>query len=272
MRLFLRLVGLLLLALPGLAVVAQTGYPEPRETHINDFASVLPADTEDRLRALLAGLKAEKNIEVVVVTIGSIKHYGTGDSTFESFATNLFNTWGIGSRQSHNGVLLLVAVDDRNVRIEVGSMYENTLNDPMRGVIDEFILPAFRAGDYAGGVVQGVRGIYYQLTGEFPAELPAPIIAQPTRTSDSGDGLMGLLIVFAVLVSVGSWLWRLVNGDTGEAGDGSDNSYWGGSSRRRSSWSSSSSWRSSSGSHSNSSSGSRHGGGRSSGGGASGSW
>lgn len=274
MRLPLRLIGLLLvLALPGWWAAAQNGYPEPLETHINDFANVLLPDTEDRLRGLLADLKAEKDIEVVVVTIGWMENYSTGDQTVEAFATHLFNTWGIGSGQFSSGVLLLVAVDDRKVRIEVGSMYETILDEPMQGIIDEFILPAFREGDYAGGVVQGVRGIYYQMTGQFPAELPAPAIpsapARSSRSSDSGDGLMGVLVVLFILISVGSWAWRLMNGGEWDDADGSN---WSESSRRRSSWGSSSSYRPSSSGRSSRSSSRKHGGGRSSGGGASGSW
>lgn len=287
MRLPLRLIGLLLLlALPGLWTAAQNGYPEPVDTHINDFANVLPVETENRLRALLADLKAEKDIEIVVVTLGWMENYDAGDTTIEAFATNLFNTWGIGSGKYSNGVLLLAAIDDRKVRIEVGSMYENILDKPMQGIINEFILPFFRDGDYVSGIEQGVRGIYHQMTGQFPAQLsarPTAIPSTPARSTpglDSRDGLMGLLMVAGVLITLGSWVWRMMN-DEADSGDSDPDYGWHSTDNQRPWWNrdssrsrgssfrrSSSSW---SGSRS-SSSGRRHGGGRSSGGGASGSW
>lgn len=278
MQLHTRLIGfvlVILFALPGAAALAQNGYPTPQEIHINDFANLLPAATEDTLRALLVDLKTDTGTEVVVVTIGSIDGYATDDATIESFATNLFNTWAIGSTQAYDGVLLLVARGDRKVRIEVGSAYENTMNQPMQGVINEFILPAFRENDYEGGIVQGVRGILYQITGEYPTELPAPRpapVSRPSTGRDSSGSMEWLLWLIVILVMVGSWVWRLMNGESRDSSDDDGDSSYHSSSYRRSSssWSSSSSRRSSSSSSSRSSS--RHGGGRSSGGGASGSW
>lgn len=71
-------------------------------------------------------------IEAVVVTINSIGDYQTGDATIEAFATNLFNTWGIGHKKENNGVLILVAVKDRKARIELGKGYGREYDSAMK--------------------------------------------------------------------------------------------------------------------------------------------
>lgn len=82
----------------------------------------------------------------------------------EAFVTNLFNSWGIGDRQRNDGVLLLVATNDRKVRIEVGSGYGAGYDSAMQRVIDDNILPFFRRGEDSEGIASGVRGIKVALT------------------------------------------------------------------------------------------------------------
>lgn len=165
------ILALILLLTFGAAAQAQNGYPLPEELYVNDFAGLLTEETANAIRTHLQDLQAERGIEMTVVTIGSIHDYNTGDYSIESFATNLFNTWGIGNPQLNNGVLILVAVADRQMRIEVGSGYGSRMNDDMQGVINEFMLPAFRQGDYNGGIYLGTRAVIYQITEEWPADL-----------------------------------------------------------------------------------------------------
>ena len=92
---------------------AQEGYPPPVDKYVNDYAGVLDLIAEDALRDDLSRLDNQTGIEMTVLTVDSIYDYGTGDPTIESFATNLFNTWGIGDRTRNDGILILVAVRDR---------------------------------------------------------------------------------------------------------------------------------------------------------------
>lgn len=166
---------------------AQGGYPQPQEPYVNDFAGLLTAEDAGNVRALFAGLKQARGIEATVVTIGSINDYDTGDATLEAFATNLFNAWGVGNRERNDGVLLLVAVNDRKVRVEVGAGYGDSQNDDMQEVINEHILPQFRSGNFSRGIYRGARAIVGQLTGEWPPDLSsapvsnAPSAPLPTR-------------------------------------------------------------------------------------------
>lgn len=153
---------------------AQTGYPTANDPYLNDYAQVIRPEDAASIRQSLATLEANQGIEAVVLTINSIQDYDTGDSTIESFATNLFNSWGIGDADKNDGILTLVAVSDRNVRIEVGAGYGNSLDFAMQSVIDEYMVPNFKQNDYSSGIVQGTEAIIRRLT------IPEETAAQPS--------------------------------------------------------------------------------------------
>jgi len=159
--------GLLLFA--GIAAGA-TGYPARTDAYVNDYAGVLDSSSKQTIRDLFQQLKNDTGVEAVVVTVNSIRDYSTGDSTIESFATNLFNSWGIGSWQEDNGILILVAVQDRGCRIEMGAGYGHQYDSAMQHVIDEHMLPSFRSGDYKTGIIEGSRSVIDNVTGSNIAE------------------------------------------------------------------------------------------------------
>jgi uncharacterized protein len=176
----------------GLFAGAQNSYPEPEDLYVTDYAGVMTAEAIDNVRTLFWDLDQEYGIEATVLTINSIHDYGTGDTTIESFATNLFNTWGIGDATLNNGVLILVAVTDREVRIEVGAGYGDTLNDQMAYVINEFMLSSFKRSDYSMGIYQGARAVIQTLTGVWPEDVSPPSSSAPgytytSYTSSSSD-------------------------------------------------------------------------------------
>src|SRR5258708_7862352 len=88
-------------------------YPKHEGKYVNDFAQVLKAPDSASIQKTFAELEKLTGIEATLVTVPSIAHYGTGDTTVEAFATHLFNTWGIGRKRANNGALILVAVKDR---------------------------------------------------------------------------------------------------------------------------------------------------------------
>ncbi len=265
------LLGLLASLWLGVSLaVAQSGYPQPGDSYVNDLAHVLNSDDAAAITQLLGELKHRQGIEATVVTLNSIHDYPTGDETIEAFATHLFNTWGIGDKANSKGVLILVAVKDRKVRIELGTSYESQYNDEMQQIINEHMLPAFKQGNYSGGLYQGVRGVIATLTGVWPPDTrPAPSSGEDNRSTpvaeassrSQSDSRMGLLLFGAFVMMVGYHILAYIFGWPIGNGRSDDD-------HRRSSWSSS---RSSSYSSSSSDHGS-FGGGRSSGGGASGSW
>jgi uncharacterized protein len=257
--------------LGGSLVMAESGYPQPTDMAINDFVHQLNSSDAGAITQLLNDLKNQHGIEGTVVTINSIHDYSTNDKTIEEFATHLFNTWGIDSKANNRGVLILVAVRDRKVRIELGTGYESQYNDEMQQVINEQMLPAFKQGDYSRGLYQGTRGVIATLTGVWPPDerpaqassgsnLTAPVVT--ASSADRSDQRMGILLFGALVVIVGYLVLAYIF-DWPVRNSRSDNDY------HRNSWSS---HHSSSSDSNHSSSHSSFGGGRSSGGGASGSW
>jgi uncharacterized membrane protein YgcG len=158
------------LLLIGSTVYAQGSYPPARDSYVNDYAGVISQQDVQKIQTMLADLKAQANIHASVLTINSIQDYPTGDETIESFATHLFNTWGIGDKATNKGVLILVAVKDRKVRIELGTGHESRYNTAMKEVIDEYMLPAFKKSEYSRGIYEGTRAVMAKLTGVQPPQ------------------------------------------------------------------------------------------------------
>jgi uncharacterized protein len=142
--------ALIFLLVVGFTLPAQAAFPRP-VGHINDFAQIIPPDTRTVLESLLRELKQKTTAEVVVVTIQDL-----GDAHIEGYAVDLFENWGIGQKDKDNGVLILVAVAQRKVRIEVGYGLEGILPDGLAGeIIRQRITPAFKSGDYGSGLLLG---------------------------------------------------------------------------------------------------------------------
>lgn len=147
---------------------SQTGYPQRIDPVINDFAQVLTLTEADKIHSVLSELRTKHSVEVVVVTVDSFQKYETSDSSFERFATNLFNTWGIGNAERNDGVLILLSINDRAVRIELGAGYSRRYDAVMQHIIDQSMLPQFKNGQYGEGLYQGSRSLVTQLMANSP--------------------------------------------------------------------------------------------------------
>ncbi len=240
-------------------------------TYILDEAKIIPPDVAQRIDALSSRIEsATPGAEIAVVTVSTL-----GDQTIEEYATDRFRELGIGSKDLNNGVLLLVAVNDRRVRIEVGYGLEGALPDSKAGmIIDSIIIPKFKEGDYAGGIEAGHAAIAGVVAEEYKTYVPGAVAPK------GGSGLATILIVIAIVIGFFALISFLGiraaakaatrTGGTGTPGmlppiAGPPPSSWSDSSSSSDSGSSSSSdW--------GSSGGSDFGGGSSGGGGASGSW
>ncbi len=124
-----------------------------------DRADLLGAEAEARLTAKLAALEARRTDQLVVVTLPSLK-----SRTIEDVGLSLGRGWGIGQKDKDNGVLLIVAPNERHVRIEVGYGLERAIEDHEAArMIDRVIIPAFKAGNMERGVVAGADAIIKEL-------------------------------------------------------------------------------------------------------------
>jgi uncharacterized protein len=208
--------SVLMVALIGFAARAQTGYPKAKDLYVNDFAKILRVEDEGSIRTALAKFRDDTGAHVVVGSIQSIHDYGTGDQTIESFATSLFNTWGIGDSRRNDGVLILVAVKDRKVRIELGSGYGKSYNERMQGVLNQQMLPRFKMKNYSRGVLEGTSSVVRILSQPAPTVIsqptPAPTVEYYSAStsdsdSDSGGGALPFVIMGGLIVAVFGLIW-----------------------------------------------------------------
>ncbi len=133
---------------------------------VNDFANILTPAQKSALEVKLGNYARPAGVQIAVVTIPSL-----GGDTIENFAHSLFQEWGIGSKASNKGLLLLIALKDHKARLEVGYGLEGTLTDLLTSKIQEqYMIPQFKAGDYAGGIKDAVGQVAGILKGDVSVD------------------------------------------------------------------------------------------------------
>jgi len=153
-----------------------------------DSAGLLDPAREATLSDRLAEHEAAGGDQLVVATVASLD-----GRDIASYAIELARQWRIGTAENDNGVLLLVAPNEREVRIEIGRGLEGALTDARAGlIIRSEILPAFRDGDYAAGIERGVRAIIDSIAGEYVA---SEATTRGTSRADSLDAYVPLLFI-----------------------------------------------------------------------------
>ncbi len=160
----------LLLCLPG--TVLSLTVPPP-EGYVNDHANILSEREKAGLESLLKRFEAETTNQVVLLVIPSLE----GDS-LEDFSIRVAEAWKVGQKGKDNGVIFLVAVEDRKARIEVGYGLEGALTDAQSGrILRNLVFPAFRQGAYASGIQAGLVGILQAFRGN--SLLSPPVRRRP---------------------------------------------------------------------------------------------
>lgn len=162
----------------------------PLATRVTDLTGTLDPADRQRLEARLADLERRKGSQVAVLLVPT-----TAPETIEQYALRVAEAWRLGRHDVDDGVLLLVARDDRAVRIEVGYGLEGAIPDATANrVIDEYIVPRFRQGDYAGGLGAGVERLVGLIDGE-----PLPPPARDTGPSPSLGNLLPVVFVLSLV-------------------------------------------------------------------------
>jgi uncharacterized protein len=145
---------------------AQT-LPPPPVKFIVDDAKVLTPQQLSEINEILANIEKETSCQVVVAIYNSLPE----GEVLEEYANRLFRSWGIGQKQKNNGLLLLIFINDRKLRIEVGYGLEGVIPDAIaRRIIGSDIAPFFKTGDYARGIKNGIRSISLAIKGEYRPE------------------------------------------------------------------------------------------------------
>ena len=191
----------------------------PPLARVTDFSGVLPAADKRALEDKLAAFETAHGSQIAILVVPSVK-----PEPIEDYANRVGNTWKIGRAGVGDGLLIVVAVEDKRVRIEVFRALEGAIPDATaKRIIREQIAPQFKTGNYAGGLAAALDSIFRQIEGGGIA--PVVPRAQPDRGFD-GD-LLGLLLPFVVGgIAVGVVLRKLIGvpgamlagGGTGVAG------------------------------------------------------
>jgi uncharacterized protein len=150
----LRLV-LVCFLLPWAAIAEER--PRPRSDTISDFADILPGSDEAEISAMIREIREETGVHIVVVTMDRISNYGGWGDSVESYATALFNDWGIGDQTRNDGIMLLVVTGTRDTRIELGAGYSKAYDRRAADVIETAMLPEFRDRRMAMGIINGIK-------------------------------------------------------------------------------------------------------------------
>jgi uncharacterized protein len=175
-----------------------------------DQANIIPADKTAAIKQKLADLETKSGIQLVVATVRSLE-----GQEIEPYANQLFRTWGLGEKAKNNGVLLLVAPNERRVKIEVGYGLEGTLTDALsKVIITNAITPRFKAGDFGDGISRGVDDIITVLTtdsSEWQERPQLRLDTQPSRDPTSWILVAGLIALVTLLVVSPGFRWFFFN-------------------------------------------------------------
>jgi uncharacterized protein len=170
-----------------------------------DDANVLSDDTKNQLTQLLAQEEKQTKNQIVVVTLQSLGGY-----PLEDFGYQLGRHWGIGQKGKNTGALIIVVPSEHKVRIEVGYGLEGVLTDAAsKVVIDRYMVPAFKRGDYNGGVLAGTNAVLQLLGG---VTLTPPQYSDNDQDQDQPrhHGFPWFVVLILVWVVFGRFLWPLL--------------------------------------------------------------
>lgn len=198
--------ALLCMWLPLVAWAADEVAVPPLQARVTDLTGTLSAEQQAALSASLQAFEQRKGSQVAVLLVPT-----TQPETIEQYSIRVAETWKLGRKGIDDGVLLLVAKNDRTVRIEVGYGLEGPLPDAVANrIVREVIVPRFREGDFYLGLVEGVDRIIKVIDGE-----PLP---EPERRNESAESNIGrvLPILFFGIV-IGSSVLRALFGRLGAA-------------------------------------------------------
>ncbi len=202
---------IILAAIPFFYAQAYTSPGKPTG-FVNDFAGIISTAEKVELETTLTALKKETGAEIVVVTVPAL-----GDEVVETYAVKLFEEWGIGEKGKDNGLLLLIALQEKKMRIEVGYGLEGDITDAQASQIIRTILtPAFKEGKYEEGIAAAV-GTIVEVIRKNPEALP---VEETASFNLNSNWIYLAIFIFMWVVSIlgrskSWWLGGVLGGVAG---------------------------------------------------------
>ncbi len=186
----------------GLIFTASFGTAEdvaiPRpQGPVSDYVGLLSARDIETLNALIEEVKQKTTAEIAVLIVPT-----TAPLQIEEYSVKVFSAWGVGQKTANNGVLLVVAQDDRALRIEVGYGLEGAMPDAYaKSIVEGDMIPFFKKGDFKSGIFAGVKKIALLIAGEYNVVLEDVPVSAPTP-QDPDKILFVIIVVFAILITL----------------------------------------------------------------------
>lgn len=176
-------------------VQGQDILPKPNPPKlVNDAAGVLSSEDIARLESKLVAYDDSTSTQVAIVLIKTLNDY-----PIEEYALKLFRAWGIGNKKTNNGILILAAIDDRKIRIEVGYGLEGAVPDIIANqIIRNDIQPNFRSGNYYEGLAAASESLIKAAAGEYKA----PEGYNKRRDGGGGGNILGIIIICIIIIIV----------------------------------------------------------------------
>ncbi|MBI5416463.1 TPM domain-containing protein [Candidatus Poribacteria bacterium] len=191
-------VFLIILFVPGI-VHAETQYPSSTG-FVNDFANVINQQDHNNLESLIRRLKDKTTAEIAVVTMETI-----GDEPIDSYAAKLFEKWKIGEKNKDNGVLILAAIKDKKIKIEVGYGLEGAITDGRAGeILDRLVVPNFKQGNYSKGLSECTLEIVRIIAKEYNVDLGVGKPTEEKSLDNFVDPDIVLLIIIIIIILLSS--------------------------------------------------------------------
>lgn len=193
----LSLVGLLALALFALPAAGLSALDVPRLTGpVIDTAGIMTGPEKEELSAYLTGVSEQTGVQLAVLTLRSLE-----GEPLEDFSMRVAEAWKLGRSGEDNGILLLVSLEDRAIRIEVGYGLEDKLTDAKSGLIIRNVLaPQFRAGRYGRGIAEAAQNIVGIATDN--ASIVSESVTEERNESSSGGGIGGMVFFMFFLIFI----------------------------------------------------------------------
>ncbi|WP_138203784.1 TPM domain-containing protein [Haloimpatiens lingqiaonensis] len=197
-----RLLGVFLLSFLCFQQVYAVDYPKPTEyKYVNDYANIIKKEELETIVSIGKELEDKTGAQAVIVTIKSLE-----DNDLDDYANKLFRKWGIGQEGKNNGLLILIAKDDRKWKVEVGTGLEGAVTDiQSRRIVDEYFTPEAKKGNYGKGLKYSYSALADKIAKEYNVSLDKnkkitlPGKKSSSSSSKSGNKFISIIVILIIL-------------------------------------------------------------------------
>lgn len=172
--------------------------------YVNDYAHLLDSSTKNYIISTNQDLCRKTGAQIVVVTVPNLE-----GNSLEEYATKLFRNFGIGDKTKNNGVLLLLALEERQIRVEVGYGLEGCLNDAKTGRIqDEYIIPYLKNNNWNEGIRNGFNAILEEVSNEYGVSIEGAEVVEQANIEENDGRIVFWTIMMGISAVLGLFAWR----------------------------------------------------------------